>query len=346
MARIKTMLVIFVFTGVSVCPGQPAKGQQELRAKAMENLFPLRKAPIGRADPIWAERVALGRLLFFEPRVSLDGTVSCSRCHLPQLHATDALPLSVGTMGRPNPRNAPTVLNAALHISQHWRGDRTSLEDQATRALLGPSSYGNPTFQLPMDRLKAIEGYAQLFKRAFPADPDPVTPENWGVAIGAYERTLLTPSRLDAWLEGNDGSLTPNERKGLERFLDLGCADCHRGVGLGGSMYEKFGIHQDYWEATGSKHIDKGRADVTGDPRDLYVFKVPSLRNVAMTAPYFHDGSVADLREAVQIMSRTQLGQELGVPELEKLLSFLRALTGDVPKELAHVPALPEGAFR
>lgn len=217
MAQIRRMLVIFLFTGVSMCPGQPAKGQQELRAKALETLSPLRQEPIGRADPIWARRVVLGRLLFFEPRVSLDGTVSCSRCHLPQLHATGAFPLSVGATGRPNPRNAPTVLNAALHVSQHWRRDRTSLEDQATRALLGPSSYGNTSFQFPMARLKAIEGYTQLFKRAFPADSDPVTPENWGVAIAAFERRLLTPSPLDAWLEGNEASLAAKEQKGLEK---------------------------------------------------------------------------------------------------------------------------------
>lgn len=331
---------ILVFSAGAVSAGE------QLRAKALEAIAPLEQQQVSFKDPFWEEKVALGRLLFFEPRVSLDGTVSCSRCHLPQLYGTDALARSIGVMGRLNPRNAPTVLNAFLQVSQHWRGDRESVEDQAVKALVGPPSFGNPTPEAAMARLKAIAGYPELFKKAFPEDQDPVNAKNWGLAIGAFERTLVTPSRLDKWLKAEESALSPKEKRGLERFLELGCVDCHGGAGLGGTMYEKFGIHMDYWKLTGSKEIDKGRADVTGDPQDLYVFKVPSLRNVAMTPPYFHDGSVADLREATKIMGLTQLGREIPSTDLEDLMAFLTALTGMLPEVLTEAPVLPSGGFR
>ncbi len=324
--------------------GVPMAGE-ELRARALEAMAPLEPQQTSSKEPFWEEKIALGRLLFFEPRVSADGTVSCSRCHLPQLYGTDGLPRSVGVMGRLNPRNAPTVLNAFLQISQHWRGDRDSVEDQAVKALVGPPSFGNPTPEAAMARLKAIGGYAGLFKKAFPQDQDPINAKNWGVAIGAFERSLLSPSRLDSWLLGDEAALSPREKKGLERFLNLGCADCHGGAGLGGSMYEKFGIHMDYWKATASPEIDRGRADVTGDPQDLYVFKVPSLRNVAVTPPYFHDGSVRELSRAVEIMGRTQLGLEMTPEELQELLDFLEALTGELPRMFLEAPLLPQGGF-
>ncbi len=329
-----------------VCWGVPLVAGQELRSKALEAIAPLEPQPASSKEAFWEEKVALGRLLFFEPRVSLDGTVSCSRCHLPQLYGTDGLPRSLGVMGRLNPRNAPTVLNASLQISQHWRGDRESVEDQAVKALVGPPSFGNPTPEAAMSQLKAIAGYPELFKKAFPQDQDPISVRNWGLAIGAFERTLLTPSRLDEWLKGHESALSPQEKTGLKRFLDLGCADCHNGAGVGGSTYEKFGIHLEYWKATGSKEIDKGRADVTGDSQDMYVFKVPSLRNSAMTPPYFHDGSVAELREALRVMGLTQLGREIPSADLEDLAAFLNSLTGPLPRALAEAPLLPSGAFR
>ncbi len=326
-------------------PDSTSMAGEELRSRALGVMAPLEPAQGLDKKPLEQQRAALGRLLFFEPRVSLDGTVSCSRCHLPQLYGIDGLPRSVGVMGRLNPRNAPTVLNAFLQISQHWRGDRESLEDQAIRALVGAPSFGNPSLEAAMARLKAIEGYHELFKKAFPQDQDPVNAKNWGLAIGVFERTLVSPSRLDEWLLGSDPALSAREKRGLERFLDLGCADCHSGTGLGGSMYEKFGIHMNYWEATGSIEPDRGRADVTGDLQDLYVFKVPSLRNVAVTPPYFHDGSVPKLERAVQIMGSTQLGRQIQEDVIKDLSEFLKALTGTVPKSLAEAPLLPQAGL-
>jgi cytochrome c peroxidase len=318
---------------------------QSVRTQAQALFKPLPTAMTSDDNPITPEKVALGRLLFFETRVSIDGTVSCSRCHEPSLYATDALPKPIGAEHRVNPRNSPTVLNAALQISAHWRGDRKNVEDQATKALTGLVSFGNPNFAVAMARLKAIPGYVPLFAKAFPGQADPITPDNWGKAIGAYERTLVTPAPFDAYLKGDDGALSQDAEAGLREFMQLGCTACHNGAGVGGGMYQKFGVVEQYWKATGSKEIDKGRFDVTKNPADTYVFKVPSLRNVAMTPPYFHDGSVATLSEAVRIMARVQLGKTLNDEQVTHIVAFLDSLTGKLPGGFVDVPVLPTAAF-
>jgi cytochrome c peroxidase len=278
--------------------------------------------------------------------VSADGTVSCARCHQPSLYGTDALPRSIGAEHRVHPRHAPTVLNAAIQFVQHWRGDRTSVEDQATKALVAPPSYGNPSYESAMAKLKALPAYPDWFAQAFPRQADPVTADNWGQAIGAYVRTLLTPSPFDAYLAGDDRALSPSAQTGLRAFIQVGCAACHGGAGLGGSMYQKFGLVEDYWKATGSQAVDKGRFDVTRNPAEMYVFKVPSLRNVAMTPPYFHDGSVATLPEAIRVMAQVQLGKKLTEDEVRNIVAFLQALTGPLPTEFATPPILPVGTTR
>ena len=196
-----------------------------------------------------------------------------------------------------------------------------------------------------MAKLKAIPGYTQLFARAFPDEKDPVTSENWGKAIGAYERTLVTPSPFDAYLEGNERALTVEAQVGLREFMRLGCARCHNGAGVGGGIFQKFGLVEDYWKETGSPKPDKGRFDVTNNDADLYVFKVPILRNVTRTAPYFHDGSVATLPEAVRIMAKVQLGRTLSETQVRQLVAFLDSLTGKIPETFATAVALPPAAF-
>lgn len=315
--------------------------------KQAQQLFkPLPKDAATAEFPITPERVALGRALFFDPRISLDGTVSCSRCHLSALYGTDGLPKAIGVLARANPRNAPTILNAALEFVAHWRGDRKNVEDQAKQALIGPPSFGNPDYAVAMARIEGIAGYSPMFQKAFPGEKNPITPDNWAKAIGAYERTLLTPSPFDAYLKGNVRALSPGARAGLATFIATGCTTCHNGVGVGGGMYQKFGLLEDYWKATGSREPDKGRFDVTKDPADMYVFKVPSLRNVAMTPPYFHDGSVATLPEAVRVMARVQLAKTLTDREVEQIVTFLNSLTGALPKEFAEAPVLPAAGFR
>lgn len=314
---------------------------KKLLADARERFEALPAIPAAK-DPASAARVELGRRLFFENRVSMDGNVSCSHCHLPDKQGSDGLPKAIGVFGKENPRNAPSIFNAALNFRQHWRGDRESLEDQAEKSLLGPASFGNPDQATAMGKLKAIPEYAGAFARAFPDDKDPINSKNWGLAVAAFERTLLTPSKFDAFLAGDVTALSAQEQTGLRKYIDLGCASCHGGAGIGGDTFHKFGAYVDYWRETGVSNPDKGRFDVTKDETDLYVFKVPSLRNVAKTGPYFHDGSVADLAKAVKVMGKTQLNVTLSDKDAADIVAFLGALTGPVPANYSAPEAYPD----
>jgi cytochrome c peroxidase len=325
---------------ILACFGTPADAWSAtddgaLLKQAQEIFQPLPKDMGTTAFPVVPERVSLGRALFFDPRVSADGTVSCATCHQAAHYGTDGLAKSRGPHGRLTARNAPTVLNAALQIKQGWRGDWDDVESQATKALIDPAMYGQPSFAAAMGKLKAIAGYQPMFRKAFPGEPDPVTPENWGKAIGAYERTLATPSPFDRFLAGDAAALAPEAKKGLQKFIDNGCVDCHSGPGVGGGMFQKFGLAGNYWKETHSAVIDKGRFDITHKRDDLYFFKVPSLRNVAMTAPYFHDGSVSTLEDAVRIMAKLQVRTTLSPDDVHDLIAFLKSLTGPLPEPFA-----------
>ena len=317
----------------------------DLLNNARRNFQPLPKDMATPEFPITPSRVELGWKLFFDPRISVDGTVSCARCHQPALYGTDGLPKARGAHDTLNPRNAPTILNAALQFKAHWRGDRENVEDEAKQVLIGSFSFINPDYASAIARIKAIPGYADLFRKEFPGDPDPVTPDNWAKAIGAFQRTLVTPSRFDAFLAGDARALSPEERAGLRKFIDTGCSACHNGADVGGGSFQKFGVVEDYWTATGSQQPDKGRFDVTHDPQDTYVFKVPSLRNVAMTPPYFHDGSVRSLPEAVRIMAKVQLGRALSDQDTADIVAFLGSLTGKLPQRFVDAPILPASGF-
>jgi cytochrome c peroxidase len=313
--------------------------------KDAQKLFQPLPKDMATADfPVTPERVRLGRALFFDPRISADGAMSCSRCHLPTLYATDALPKSIGVRSQPIPRNAPTVLNAGLFFKQHWDGRFATLEEQATKALLSPA-FGNADFPIAMARVKAISGYAEMFRDAFPGETDPVSADNWGKAIGAYERTLVTPSRFDDFLGGGSDALSAAERKGLRTFIDSRCVECHKGPGIGGLAFRKFGVASEYWKATGSTEIDKGRFGVTNDSADLFKFKVAGLRNVAVTPPYFHDGSVDSLPRAVRIMAKVQLDNDLSDSDVGEIVTFLGSLTGRLPEGFERVPTLPASGY-
>jgi cytochrome c peroxidase len=314
--------------------------------QAKEIFHPLPK-DMGTSDfPVTKGRVDLGRMLFFDPRLTIDANMSCATCHQPALYGTDGLPKAIGLKQRPHPRNTPTILNSQLStIPIQWRGDRESAEDQVMKGLISPITGGQPDLQAALDRIDRIPGYAPLFKAAFPEEVNPMTAQNVAKAIGAYERTFVTPAPFDASLAGNVNTLSPMARVGLEKFINTGCVACHNGVGVGGGMYRKFGVVEDYWNATGSQVIDKGRVDVTNNPDDLYVFRVASLRNVAMTPPYFHDGSVPTLPEAVRIMARVQLGVTLSDTDARDIVAFLETLTGELPANFVAVPILPPAAL-
>ncbi|HME46334.1 MAG TPA: cytochrome c peroxidase [Syntrophorhabdales bacterium] len=292
-------------------------------------------------NPITPEKVALGKILFYETRISVDGTVSCARCHPMGLYAADGLRKSIGNNSKVNPRNAPTILNAASQMSAHWIGNRLSVEDQAKQALTGPPSFGMPSYEAAENKLKEIKGYPALFQKAFPGQKEPVTADNFAKALGAFERTLVTPSPFDGYLKGNKTGLSDSEKRGLQTFMQAGCAGCHAGPYLGGQMYQKFGIIEPYWKYTKSADIDEGRYTVTKNESDKYVFKVPILRNVGRTAPYFHDGSTDHLYDAVWIMGKVQLAKDLSKTQVEDILSFLRALTGSIPEKDLEIPILP-----
>jgi cytochrome c peroxidase len=312
-----------------------------LRAEAAALFLPI-ATPVPPQDSVSAQRIELGRRLFFETRVSMDGNISCAFCHLPEKQASDGLPRAIGVFGKENARNAPSILNAALNVKQHWRGERESLEEQAEKSLLGPASFGNPDAATAMGKLKAVPAYREAFKNAFPDEAEPITSKNWGRAIAAYERTLLTPSAFDAFLTGDLAALGEKEQSGLRKFIDLGCAGCHNGAGVGGGSFQKFGVQADYWKETGVAAPDRGRADVTKNDADLYVFKVPQLRNVAKTAPYFHDGSVNDLTQAARVMAKTQLGQTLSDADAADIVAFLGSLTGKLPATYAAPDPYPD----
>ncbi len=335
-----------LIAALALSPVAAHNGDEQQLADARENFKALQADFATPENPLTSERVALGRQLFFDPRMSLDGTVSCATCHQAALFGTDALPKSYGVLNRPLTRNAPTVLNTAGQFAQHFGGNRKDVEEQAMRALVSPLSYGNPDFDAAMAKLKAIPGYRPLFEKAFPDDPDPLRPENWGKAIGAFERTLVAPGSLDRAIISGDITAMPSQaRYGMGKFVRTGCAGCHNGALVGGTTFQKFGLIVDYWTATKSTEIDKGRYVDTKNDADLYVFKVPSLRNVAKTAPYFHDGSVAKLEDAVRIMALTQLGKRLSSEDVEDIVAFLEALTGEIPATFREAPILPPGPF-
>ncbi len=304
----------------------------QTRAKALFGELP--KVAVNKANPITDEKVALGKKLYFETKLSKNGNQSCNTCHNLDTYGVDNLPTSPGdgkgTLGN---RNSPTTLNAALHIAQFWDGREPDVEAQAGGPILNPVEMGMPNEKTVISRLSKDKEYKKMFAKAFPEEKNPVTYDNLKKAIGAFERKLITPSKFDKFLAGDPKALNEKEIKGLQLFIDKGCTTCHSGNALGGNMFQKFGLFGNYWEYTKSKSVDKGKAEVSKKEGDNYIFKTPSLRNITKTYPYFHDGSVGDLKEAIKIMGKLQLNKDLTDEEVSSIYDFMEALTGEVPAE-------------
>lgn len=300
---------------------------------------PLHPAAPTAEFPLTAASISLGRALFFDKRISASGSVSCAVCHQPENYGTDTLPRSIDQVNNIQTRNAQSILNASQNFANNWYGDQANVEAQALATLTSPAGLGHKSDDAAMEKIKAQPEYQELFAQAFPHSRDPITPQNWASAVGAYERTLLTPSPFDAYLQGNRQALNPVAKAGLGRFINLGCIACHNGIAVGAASYQKFGIWADYWLHTKSSHIDKGRFNITNDDNDLYVFRVASLRNVTKTAPYFHDGSVKTLPEAVRIMGKIQLKKTLSEDDVKLIVAFLNTLTGKLPPSFSPPPA-------
>jgi len=297
---------------------------------------PLPEVADSASNPVTEEKVALGRMLFHEARLSLTRKNSCNSCHNLKTYGVDNAQFSTGDAGGKGGRNSPTVFNAALHIAQFWDGRAADVEEQAKGPVLNPVEMAMPSADYVIEVLRSIPGYAGHFARAFPDDAEPITYDNFGRAIGAFERTLLTPSRFDAFLKGDERALTREEKIGLNHFLGAGCVTCHNGPAIGGQLYQKIGLVKPWPELK-----DEGRSAVTGVETDKYFFKVPSLRNIAKTGPYLHDGSVSDLSQLTAMMAEHQTGRTLGAEEVAAIVAFLGTLTGEIPDELTAVPELP-----
>ncbi|HRN82805.1 MULTISPECIES: cytochrome-c peroxidase [Nitrosomonas] len=265
--------------------------------------------------------IRLGRMLYMDPRLSVNDKISCNSCHQLNKFGVDNEPTSPGHEGKRGDRNSPTTLNAALHIAQFWDGRAKDVEEQVLGPILNPVEMGMPSESAVIRKLKKIDEYQDLFPQAFKDEKDPFQYKNVGKAIGAFERTLLTPSRFDDFLKGDENALTENEKRGLKKFIHMGCVTCHNGIAIGGNSFRKLGIVKPY------ETDDLGRYEVTGLETDKKVFKVPSLRNVTKTGPYFHDGSVETLDEAIREMAEHQLGRGVGKGFVRDVKAFLGSLT-------------------
>ena len=313
--------------------------EDELMKRAQALFEPVPDSPPALENtPLTPESIELGKMLYFEPRLSSSWLISCNTCHNLSLGGVDLLETSVGHGWQKGPRNAPTVLNSVFNIAQFWDGRAKDLMEQA----MGPVQAAvemNSTPERAVATLKSIPEYVDRFEAVFPDSDDPVSFENMARAIEAFEATLLTPdSRFDQYLKGKSNALGAMEKKGLALFMDKGCVACHGGVNAGGSGYFPFGV-VDKPGADILPPEDKGRFAVTNTAADEYVFKSPSLRNIALTAPYFHSGVVWDLDQAVRIMGSAQLGQQLSDDETRTIVAFLKTLTGRQP--VVEYPILP-----
>lgn len=298
----------------------------KLRAAAKRTfgaLAPVPEAALTQPD------VTLGQALFWDPQLSADGKTACASCHQASDWGADRRRFSPDARGKNTARHSQTVFNAMLQPGLRWVSDRKSGAHQAEKSLTGSMGLAAAEDIVPL--LKK-GGYEPAFKAAFPKESTPVSPTNYAKAIEAYEATLVTPAPFDRFLNGDDQALTQTQKTGLQLFLSVGCADCHNGTVLGGRALKKFGVAKDYWTATKSDKPDAGLFEATKIDADKYKFRVAMLRNIAKTAPYFHDGAVADLEEAVQVMADVQLGHRLKKEDAAAIVAFLESLTGAVPK--------------
>lgn len=289
-------------------------------------------------NPATPAKVELGKMLYFDPRLSASHAISCNSCHNLGLAGADAEETSIGHKWQRGGRNAPTVLNAVFNTAQFWDGRAKDLEEQAGGPMVNPVEMASPKEHLA-EQLGAIPGYVTAFKAAFPAEPKPVTLANAQKAVAVFEATLITPNApFDKYLRGDASALSAAQKDGLQLFMSKGCVACHSGMNVGGSMYAPFGVV----EKPGADLLppqDKGRFMVTKTAGDEYVFRSPTLRNIALTAPYFHTGRAWDLRQAIGVMGSSQLGAQLTTDEIDKIASFLGGLTGEQPKIV--YPLLP-----
>lgn len=272
-------------------------------------------------------KVKLGEKLFHDPRLSADNTLSCATCHNLKTGGTDRLVYSVGIGGEIGIVNSPTVFNSGFNFKQFWDGRVDTLEEQIEGPIISGKEMGSDWSDM-IRKLKQSPDYVSQFKAIYAGG---IQPDGIKDAIAEFVRSLYTPnSRFDQFLRGDESAMTEEEKEGYRRFKAYGCISCHQGVNIGGNMFQKIGVMADYLGDRGNFTVaDKGRFNVTGDRSDLQVFKVPSLRNIALTAPYFHDGSTPTLEAAIALMGKYQLGRQLSSEDINLIVEFLKTLTGE-----------------
>ncbi len=332
-----------VCAAIALLSANPASAADALDPSAIQKqavaLFGELPANADRAgDPAVEAKIVLGRMLFYDTRLSKSGDLSCNSCHDLARYGVDGQATSTGEAGQRGGRNSPSVYNAAFHIAQFWDGRAPDVEAQAKGPVTNPIEMAMPSEAAVDAVLRSIPGYAPLFVAAFPGDANPVSFANAAIAIGAFERRLVTPSPFDRFLAGDTAALSSDQLRGLADFMSTGCASCHMGQTVGGAMFMKLGIVHPY------ANDDPGRFAVTKNEADRQVFKVPSLRNVAKTHPYFHDGKIPTTEDAVKKMALLQLGKTLSDAEAASIVTFLGSLTGTIDPGYVAKPVLPPSA--
>ncbi|MCK5825197.1 MAG: c-type cytochrome [Ichthyobacteriaceae bacterium] len=297
------------------------------------------KAP-NISNPTSKAKIDLGHALYFDNRLSKDETQSCNTCHDLKNYGVDSKAVSDGDDGKSKgTRNSPTTLNAAFHVAQFWDGRAKDVEAQAGMPITNPVEMNIPSKDFLVKRLSKVSFYKTMFADAYPNEKNPITYKNIENAIGAFERELITPSRFDKYLSGDENAISVKEKEGLKTYIDKGCLTCHSGSLVGASMLQKFPLTGDYSNYLNGK-VDMGKYEETKNDIDKFMFKVPSLRNIEKTGPYMHNGSIAKLSDAVKIMGKAELNIDLTENEINEIVTFLSTLTGDFSEEYKNAPTV------
>ena len=334
-ARWIALLIALVVVSATVVVSSSKKVQ--MNTDAMSMFAPLPAVMASHDNPVTDAKVKLGRMLYYEPRLSANQKISCNTCHPLDTYGAEAAPVSTGFKDQKGNRNAPTVYNAAGHFVQFWDGRAPTVEEQAKGPIMNPVEMAMPSNAAAVHVLQSMPEYVVLFEQAFPNEKEPINFNNMAQAIGAFERGLVTPARWDAFLQGDQAALSDAEKSGFNTFAAVGCQWCHNGAYVGGAAYQKLGVMKPW-----PNQKDAGRYQVTKDDADMMVFKVPSLRNIQKTGPYFHDGSVATLDQAIRDMGVHQRGVELNAAQVKSIETWMNALTGPIPIDYIRQPVLPK----
>jgi cytochrome c peroxidase len=332
---VKTLFAVVLLLAAFGC-NKKAEVSQTIDPATLKMFAPLPNEVLPPSGSLSGQQIDLGRMLYYETRLSTDQKISCNSCHLLDKYGVDGEPTSGGHKGQKGSRNSQTVYNAAGQVAQFWDGRAATVEEQAKGPVMNPVEMGMPNEKVVVAVLKSMPEYVQAFKISFPTEKDPVTFNNMATAIGAFERKLLTPSRWDKFLQGDAMALTPVEKEGFNMFISAGCQTCHAGAWVGGTMYQKLGVTKPFPDES-----DEGRFQVTKNEGDKMVFKVPSLRNIEKTGPYFHNGKVGTLTEAVEQMAEYEVGKKLTDAQIQSIVTWLKSLTGVLPADYIKPPTLP-----